>query len=101
MTPNVWLNSRLREGADDAGGLLDLAVERLDELVPRHAGLERGRLEVGGHQREGVVMQGAGRRARAEVMRKAHQALATDILIGLLAGLALGEAGHGHRNAIG
>src|ERR1700731_325766 len=38
---------RLGERADQAGGLLDVAVERLDRLVAGEAGCERGRLQGG------------------------------------------------------
>src|SRR5207245_5828361 len=51
----------------------------LDELVSRHAGLERIGLEVGGNQGEGVVVRRAGGRAGAEIMRQTHQALAAGI----------------------
>src|SRR6266446_403653 len=75
---------RLRERSDDAGRALGMPVQCLDELVARHAGLERIRLEVGGDQGEGVVVRRAGGRAGAEIMRQTHQALATGIFIGLL-----------------
>src|SRR5262245_61326869 len=73
----------LREDADEAGRLLDLAFERLDHLVAGHARLQRVRLEVSGHQREHVVMHRAGRRARAEIVRQPHQTLAADKFLGL------------------
>ena len=78
-----------------------MPVQRLDELVARHAGLERTGLEVGGNQGEGVVVRRARGRAGAEIMRQTHQALAADIFLGLLGDLALGKAGHGDWNAIG
>src|SRR6187200_3084652 len=93
MTASVTL--WLRERADDAGRLLHLAVERLDGFVAGESRLERIRLERGSHQGEGVVMQRPGRRAWAEVVRQSHQTLAADELVGLFAGLALGEASHG------
>src|SRR6266446_7311616 len=66
---------RLRERSDDAGRALGMPVQRLDELVSRHAGLERIGLEVGGDQGEGVVVRRAGGRAGAEIMRQTHQLL--------------------------
>src|ERR1700747_412657 len=89
---------RLRERSDDAGRALGMPVQRLDELVSRHAGLERTRLEVGGDQGEGVVVRRARGRAGAEIMRQTHQALAADVFLGLLGDLALGKAGHRYRN---
>src|SRR5262249_10175396 len=80
---------RLRERSDDAGRALGVPVQRLDELVARQAGLERVRLEVGANQREGVVVRRARGRAGTEIMRQPHQALATDIFLGLLGDLAL------------
>src|SRR5262245_52576823 len=79
-----WVRLRLRERPDDAGRALGMPVQRLDQLVSRQAGLERIGLEVGGNQGEGVVMRRARGRARAEIMRQTHQALAADIFLGLL-----------------
>src|SRR5215510_1211538 len=95
-----WVRLRLRERPDDAGRALGMAVQRLDELVSRQAGLERIRLEVGGNQGEGVVMRRARGRAGAEIMRQTHQALAADIFLGLLRDLSLRKAGHGDWNAV-
>src|SRR5262245_38109806 len=89
--PHYMISSLLGEYADDTGRALGFPLQRLDELVPREPGLERVRLEVGGDQREGVVMRRARRRARAEVVRQTHQALAADVFVRLLAGLAFRE----------
>ncbi len=93
--------SGLGERADDAGCTLGVAVEGLDHLVAGHAGLQLGWLEIGRDEREGVVMRRAGRRARAEIMRQAHPALAAHILVALLADLAFRKAGDRDRNAVG
>src|SRR5262249_8961844 len=98
---NAGPNSRLRERTDDAGRALGMPVQRLDQFVTRHPGLQRCRLEIRGDQRERVVVRGARGCARTEIVRQAHQALAPDIFVGLLAGLALGKSGHGDRDAIG
>src|SRR5882724_9116395 len=61
---------RLGERADQTGRLLDVALERLDRLVARQAGRKCGRLEIGRHQREGVVVLRAGRCAGPEIVRQ-------------------------------
>src|SRR6266478_2562353 len=72
---------RLGERADQTGRLLDVAVERLDRLVTRQAGRERGRLEIGRHQREDVVVLRAGRGAGPEIVQQLYQAGAADIFV--------------------
>src|SRR3954454_16012346 len=55
---------RLGEAADEAGGALGVsAIQRLDDFVAGHGGLQRLGLEIGGNQRERVMMPVAGRRA--------------------------------------
>jgi hypothetical protein len=65
------------------------------------AGLERFGLEIGGDQGEGVVMIAGPRRcARAVIETDAHEALAADIVRGILAHLALGKSAHRGRDAV-
>src|SRR5579872_2041755 len=91
--------SRLGERADQAGRLLHMAVQRLDQLVAGKTGRKRGRLQVGRHQREGVVMLRSGRGAGPEIVRQLHQAGAADIFVTWFADFTLGKAGDGSRDA--
>src|SRR5579872_536973 len=61
--------SRLGERADQASRLLHMAVQRLDQLVTGKTGCKRGRLQVGRHQRESVVMLRSRRCAGPEIVR--------------------------------
>src|ERR1700676_2334551 len=70
---------RLGERPDQAGRLLGVAVQRLDQLFAGQAGRERRRLEIGRDQGEGVVMQRAGRRARAGIIGQLGRADPADI----------------------
>src|SRR5712671_4389908 len=95
------LGLRLGESSDQPGRALSVSVERLEELVPGQAGLERFRLEVRGDQGESVVMPVAGRRAWTEIMPQPGLTLAADIFLRRAAHLAFGKAGHRSIDAIG
>src|SRR5712672_313630 len=94
------LGLRLGESPDQPGRALGVAVERLEELVPGQAGLERFRLEVRGDQGESVVMPVAGRRAWTEIMPQPGLTLAADVFLRRAAHLAFGKAGHRRVDAI-
>src|SRR5215475_1197482 len=93
-------SERVLEQADQAGRALGVTCELLHQLRLGEAGRQRLGVEVGRDQSERVVVRRAGRRARAEIGALPRSALAADIFLGRLAGLALGEAGHRRRNAI-
>src|SRR5262245_23670142 len=83
---------RLLEQADEPGCPLGVALEGDEHLFRGQAGLQRRRLEVGGDEREHVVvLADPGRRARPDVVRQSARALAADVLARLLAHLALGK----------
>ena len=52
-----WLGLRLSEQADETGGALGLARELGEELVLRQSRRQFLRIEIGGDQREGVVVR--------------------------------------------
>src|SRR6516165_2984732 len=72
------------------------------DLFPRQSGRQLSRRKIGSDQIECVMMRRLiGRRARAGVERHALGAVAADELVGLLAHVAFGKAGHGRGNAVG
>ena len=88
------------EPPDQTRRALAVASQRGEQLVARHARLQGLRVEVGGDQGEGVVVPVPRRRARPEIDRQPHRALAADELVGRLAQLALGEAGDRGGDAV-
>src|SRR5262245_41142845 len=86
------LGARRRAGGHDLGGDLVLGQTRRQLF----------RLEVSRHQYEGIMVRlHGGWGARAGIEADALRALATDVLVGLLADLAFREAGDVRRDAVG
>src|SRR4029077_11752332 len=78
------------EQSDQAGDALQVRRRRRAELgrqvLTRQTGRQFARREVGRDERERIMVRGlARRRARPRIMADAHQALAADILVGILA----------------
>src|SRR6185312_6201701 len=93
--------SGVPEAPDQPRRTLRMPVEGREQLISSHAGLQLLRLEVGGDQREGVMVPVARRRAGAGVVRDVLGALAAHVLRRGLADLAFGETRHRCGYAVG
>src|SRR5947209_4265921 len=99
--PPICPGSRFGESADQTGGGLGVAVQRLEQLFATHACLQGSRLEICSHQSEDITMGRAGRRAGSEIARQLHRALAAEIFFARLCSFAFSKSGDRERDAIG
>ena len=86
--------SRRAEQTDETGGAFGVAGQFREELFSSEPGRQVGRLQIGGDERERVVVWGAAGRAWSLIGPGAGAALASDVFFRWFAHFAFGEASY-------